>query len=209
MHIFASAAAAGPLVVASPVWPGWLESSGDHVLCVGDPVACCDLTDFRTEVDLMAARQRRQCIANHGTSVLVLGLALLLGGCGTTASTAGATVGVHDSASLMARLQAAGMSVVIGGVVHHPFLSVAGQVLLVNNQAVEAFHYPSADALLADTADITADGCIGTIGGGEENPWSGPPHLFKSAGLLVIYIGSDALILHALTSVLGLQFKGQ
>jgi hypothetical protein len=116
---------------------------------------------------------------------------------------------VHDLGSLTSRLQTEGMSVVIGGAAHHPFLSVAGQVLLVNNQAVEAFQYPSAAALLVDTADITDDGCIGTLGGGEAMPWSGPPQLYKSTGLLVIYVGSDATILRALTAALGPQFKGQ
>jgi hypothetical protein len=38
--------------------------------------------------------------------------------------------------------------------------------------------------------------------------WTAPPHLYKSEGLLVIYLGSDAKILQLLAGALGKQFAG-
>jgi hypothetical protein len=134
----------------------------------------------------------------------------MFGGCGASAGAGSNTANAaHDAHWLATRLHAEGATVVAGGAVHHPFLSVAGQALLVNDQAVEVFQYASEAALLADTADVGQEGCIGTIGGGMDNPWTGPPHFYKSDGLLVIYVGGDASVLRALIAVMGAQFKGQ
>lgn len=134
---------------------------------------------------------------------LVTLLALLLTGCGTT------TVGhVHDASSLMAKLRAEGANVQEAGVITHPFLAVPGRIITVNDQEVETFQYANAQALAADTANIGPDGCIGTVGGGMLDAWTAPPHLYKSEGLLVIYLGSDAKILQLLTGALGKQFAG-
>jgi hypothetical protein len=133
---------------------------------------------------------------------------MIIGGCGVSASASNSAGGVHDLDSLIAILQAEGATAVKAGMVHHPFLSVGGQVVLVDEQPVETFQYPTASALLADTADVGAGGCIGTIGGGMDDPWTGPPHFYKSAGLLVIYVGSNATVLNALVGALGPQFKG-
>jgi hypothetical protein len=134
---------------------------------------------------------------------LVTLLALLIVGCGTT------TVGrVHDASSLMAKLRAEGANVQEAGVITHPFLAVPGRIITVNDQEVETFQYANAQALAADTANIGPDGCIGTVGGGMLDAWTAPPHLYKSEGLLVIYLGSDAKILQLLTGALGKQFAG-
>lgn len=157
----------------------------------------------------MRTRQRWVRPAQLAATALLFALAVSLGGCGATASAGGSTATVHDSGSLAARLRAEGATVVAGGAVHHPFLSVAGEVLYVNDQAVEVFQYASASALLADTAEVGQGGCIGTLGGGMDDPWTGPPHFFKSAGVLVIYVGSDASVLRALIAAMGPQFKGK
>lgn len=134
---------------------------------------------------------------------LVTLLALLIVGCGTT------TVGrVHDASSLMAKLRTEGANVQEAGVITHPFLAVPGRIITVNDQEVETFQYANAQALAADTANIGPDGCIGTVGGGMLDAWTAPPHLYKSEGLLVIYLGSDAKILQLLTGALGKQFAG-
>ena len=130
-------------------------------------------------------------------------LAVLFGACGST------TVGrVHDASSLMAKLQAEGANVQLAGKVSHPFLAVPGQIITVNDQEVETFQYVDAQALAADTVNIGPDGCIGTVGGGMLDAWTAPPHLYKSEGLLVIYLGTDTKILHLLTGALGKQFAG-
>ena len=136
-------------------------------------------------------------------TALATALAALFAGCGTT------TVGrVHDASSLMAKLRAAGATVEEAGKITHPFLAVPGRIITVNNQEVETFQYTDAQALANDTANIGPDGCIGTVGGGMLDAWTAPPHLYKSEGLLVIYLGSDAKILHLLEGALGKQFAG-
>lgn len=129
----------------------------------------------------------------------------LLVGCGASAG----TERVHDMASLQSRLQAAGAKVEIGEVIKHPFLAVPGRIMTVNSVDIEVFQYADAKALAADTATIEPDGCIGTFGGGMLNPWTAPPHFYKSEGVMVIYLGSDSNMLHLLTSVLGKQFAGK
>ena len=146
--------------------------------------------------------------ARRATRMLLLAafvtcLAWLLAGCGTT------TIGrVRDASSLMAKLQAEGAQVTLAGKITHPFLAVPGRIITVNDQEVETFQYANAQALVADTANIGPDGCIGTVGGGMLDAWTAPPHLYKSEGLLVIYLGSDAKILQLLTGALGKQFAG-
>jgi hypothetical protein len=135
-------------------------------------------------------------------------LATVFTACGATSSTSSNANAVHDYHWLAAQLQTEGVSVVTGGTIHHPFLSVPGQVLLVSNQPVEVFQYANAQALLADTADVGQDGCIGTLGGGMDDPWTGPPHFYKSVGMLVIYVGSDPNVMRALIATVGPQFKG-
>lgn len=136
-------------------------------------------------------------------AALVASLAWLFAGCGTT------TVGrARDASSLMAKLQAEGATVSLAGKISHPFLAVPGRIITVNDQEVETFQYANAQALAADTANIGPDGCIGTVGGGMLDAWTAPPHLYKSEGLLVIYLGSDAKILQLLTGALGKQFAG-
>ena len=146
--------------------------------------------------------------ARRATRMLLLAafvtcLAWLLAGCGTT------TIGrVRDASSLMAKLQAEGAQVTLAGKITHPFLAVPGRIITVNDQEVETFQYANAQALAADTANIGPDGCIGTVGGGMLDAWTAPPHLYKSEGLLVIYLGSAAKILQLLTGALGKQFAG-
>ncbi len=157
----------------------------------------------------MGIGQRRRRWSLFGALTLLFALAALICGCGAAATAASTVSSVHNTRSLMTSLQAEGVAVVAGGAVHHPFLSVAGQVLYLNDQMVEVYQYANASALLADTADVGQEGCIGTLGGGMDDPWTGPPHFFKSAGVLVIYVGSDARVLRALIAAMGPQFKGK
>lgn len=92
--------------------------------------------------------------------------------------------------------------------IKHPFLAVPGQIMTVNGSDIEVYQYANAQALATDTRDIDPDGCIGTIDGGMLDPWTAPPHFFKSESVMVIYLGSDSRMLQLLTSVMGKQFAG-
>ena len=139
------------------------------------------------------------------TTAAALLVVLLLSGCGASAD-AGS---VHDVASLAVRLRAQGATVEMAGTIKHPFLAVPGQILSVNGSDIEVYQYTNAQALAADTRDIGPDGCIGTVGGGMLDPWTAPPHFFKSESLMVIYLGSDTKMLQLLTHVMGKQFAGK
>lgn len=138
-------------------------------------------------------------------ATLVTALLVAFGACGASAG-AGP---VHDVASLTARLRGEGATVEMAGTIKHPFLAVPGQIMTVNGNDIEVYQYANAQALAADTRTIDPDGCIGTVGGGMLNPWTAPPHFFKSEGVMVIYLGSDSGMLHLLTRVMGKQFAGK
>jgi hypothetical protein len=138
-------------------------------------------------------------------ATLAVGCAWIFAACGAS-SNAGP---IHDAASLADHLRAAGATVEMAGTIKHPFLAVPGQLMTVNGQDIEVFQYADAKALANDTRTIDPDGCIGTVGGGMIDAWTAPPHFFKSANVMVIYLGSDAKMLNLLTSVLGKQFAGK
>lgn len=132
-------------------------------------------------------------------------LLVSLAACGASAS----ADPVHDVASLADHLRAQGATVEMAGTIKHPFLAVPGQIMTVNGNDIEVYQYANAQALAADTRTIDPDGCIGTVGGGMIDAWTAPPHFFKSEGVMVIYLGSDAKMLQLLTSVMGKQFAGK
>lgn len=153
---------------------------------------------------------RPQFLAKRAKRLLVVaamtvGLVCALVACGAAADTGP----VHDMASLQAHLRAQGESVELAGTVKHPFFAIPGQIMVVNGQDIEVFQYADANALAADTRNVGPDGCIGTVGGGMLDAWVAPPHFYKSAGVMVIYLGSDAKMLQLLTSVMGKQFAGK
>ena len=137
-------------------------------------------------------------------AMLMGGLVSLLAACGV-----GGSGPINDIPSLADHLRAAGANVEVTGTIKHPFFAVPGQILTVNDSVIEAFKYDNAKALAADTANIDPDGCIGTLGGGMLDPWTAPPHFFKSDTVMVIYLGSDSKMLQLLTKVLGKQFAGE
>ncbi|HEU4785165.1 MAG TPA: hypothetical protein VFS83_17640 [Ktedonobacterales bacterium] len=138
-------------------------------------------------------------------AMLAAGFAVVFVACG--ASTGAGSV--HDVASLADHLRAQGAQIEMGSTIKHPFLAIPGQIMTVNGQDIEVFQYANAQALANDTRTIDPDGCIGTVGGSMLDPWTAPPHFFKSQGVMIIYLGSDAKMLQLLTNVMGKQFAGE
>lgn len=138
-------------------------------------------------------------------AALTIALPGVFAACGSSANTGP----VHDVASLADHLRNEGATVQLGEKVTHPFLAVPGQIMTVNGTDLEVFQYASAKALADDTRLIDPDGCIGTLSGGMLNPWTAPPHFYKSEGVMVIYLGSDPKMLQLLTKVMGKQFAGK
>jgi hypothetical protein len=105
-------------------------------------------------------------------------------------------------ASLLTALGQAGLTVTQAGAVQQPFLSVPGQAITANGQTIQAFEYPDAAAAARDAAKIQPDGTIPNT----SVMWGAQPHFYRADRLLVIYVGTDATVLAALTSALGAPF---
>jgi hypothetical protein len=107
---------------------------------------------------------------------------------------------------LLNTLKKAGAQVELGDSVEQPFFSTPGWIVKINGADVQVFAYKSAEVMEADAAQISPDG--GSIGTNMVS-WMAPPHFFKSADMIVLYVGEDASILELLKSALGEQFAGR
>lgn len=122
------------------------------------------------------------------------------------ASTAVQTAAVQDLNTLMAALQAAGLTVETGESVTQPFFTVPGQTIKINGQDVQVFAYDTAQAMEAEASKIAPD--ASTIGTNMPS-WMSDPHFYKLGNMLVLYVGQDQKILDILSGVLGQQFAGR
>ena len=113
---------------------------------------------------------------------------------------------VTDYASLIDNLRRAGVSVEPQGEVEQPFFSTKGKIIKVGGEDVQVFQYSRGAVADAQAAVISPDGSgVGT----SKINWIGPPHFYKKAKLIVLYIGKDGKVLKALDAVLGPQFAGK
>lgn len=107
---------------------------------------------------------------------------------------------------LVQALRATGATVQVEGPIEQPFFAVPAQVIIVAGEGVQVFEYPHAKAADAQAATVSRDGSqVGT----SKPFWIGPPHFFKKANLLVLYLGEDERVLKLLQTVLGQQFAGR
>jgi len=137
-------------------------------------------------------------------AVLVVCVASLC--CGTTPTDPSPSVSGTDS--LIAALQAAGASVVRAGVLpqdSNPFFSVATTRLTVDGHSVHVWDYPTAAEARAQAALISPGGY--EIGNAIVD-WIAPPHFYRGARIIVLYVGSEESLLSLLQDVLGPQFAG-
>lgn len=111
-----------------------------------------------------------------------------------------------DSAGLIDALSAAGLRVEQSGEVDQPFLSVTGRMIRVLGEDVQLFQYSTAAVMEAQADMISPDG--GTVGM-TKLQWIGSPHFYKQGRLLVLYVGDNEKVLHALEQALGRPFAGR
>lgn len=89
--------------------------------------------------------------------------------------------------------------------VRQPFFSMAGRIININGEPVQAFEYATSSAADAEARRVSADGnTIGTT----KPTWMASPHFFKSGKLVVLYVGGNQSIVDLLRTVLGAQFAG-
>ena len=142
----------------------------------------------------------------HVFLIIAIGVLALAGACGAGDPQPGQSGdGDGGVAALAQRLRDAGAEVEAGGAVAQPFFAVPGQLLTVNGASVQVFAYPSVAMAEADAAKVSPRGdTIGTT----SVLWVSPPHFFRDAELLALYIGDDDAVVELLASVLGPRFAG-
>ena len=147
----------------------------------------------------------------HVFLIIAIGVLALAGACGA-GDPEPAQPGDGDGtpsgggiAALVEQLRAAGADVEAGGAVAQPFFAVPGQLLTVNGAGVQVFAYPSVAMAEADAAKVSPRGdTIGTT----SVLWVSPPHFFRDAELIALYIGDDDAVVELLAGVLGPRFAG-
>ena len=112
----------------------------------------------------------------------------------------------QDHVSLVDNLRAQGLNVSPTGTISQPFFSVPGQILSVNGQDVQVFEFDSPSTSQSQAQKFSPDGKAidDTIVG-----WVGPPHVYQSGKILVLYIGTDQTVQKTLGSLLGSQIAGE
>ena len=117
--------------------------------------------------------------------------------------TAGSINTVED---VIASLQEQGLSVTKGDPLEQPFFSVPGVLLDLPESGIQVFEYRDESAAMADAEQVAPDGSsVGT-----SMPfWVADPHFYQNGKLIVLYLGSDEVILDALETVFGPQFAGR
>ena len=143
-------------------------------------------------------------------SCLAIGL-MLFAGCNPAHIFTDDAISDDPVAALIADLEAAGVEAARGGsAVAQPFLSGEGHGLRVEQEVVQAFVYPDAEAAAREAEAISPDGsAFAGSGTATMVTWIVPPHFFRRERVIVLYLGEEATILSALEAVLGEQFAGR
>src|SRR5687767_7416303 len=113
---------------------------------------------------------------------------------------------VEDKASFIAALEALGATVETGEPISQAFFTPEGSVIKVNGADVQVFEYESAEAMENEASQVAPDG--GSIGTTMVT-WVDPPHFYKAGRIIVLYVGSDEVVLELLEKILGPQFAGR
>ena len=113
---------------------------------------------------------------------------------------------VTDYVSLVDSLRAAGATVDPAGTISQPFFVPQGQLLTVNEEAVQVFEFDSTEEAATAASTVSADGSsIGT----SIVTWVAPPHFYQVGKLIAIYVGIDSGVINILKEAMGSQFAGR
>lgn len=118
---------------------------------------------------------------------------------------------VKDHVSLIDALRGKGWTVEPVGAVEQPFLQGMGTTLRISGgelqqpAELQSFEYDDLAVAASDAEQIDPDGNPRTT----MITWIAPPHFFRKEQVIVIYLGTDAAVLDALTELLGPQFAGR
>ena len=139
--------------------------------------------------------------------LFVVAVAFVMTSCGAAATSPSEGASVHDRASLLAALQAAGATAEVGDMITQDFFTAEGQFVTINGtEGIQVFEYENGEAMENDASQVAPDG--GSIGTSMVN-WVDSPHFYKSGRIIVLYIGNNETVLGLLETVMGKQFAGR
>ncbi|MFQ3567722.1 MAG: hypothetical protein SNJ59_12065 [Aggregatilineales bacterium] len=125
------------------------------------------------------------------------------------AESASARAGADGYAPLLEWLEELGFEVSLGSTYFHPFLSVHGRTMMLNDERLQTFLYPNPEAAQAESLRFSRDGAwIDRAGEPVLINWIATPHLFLVDSMLIIYVGENAELLAALSVALDEPFAG-
>lgn len=112
---------------------------------------------------------------------------------------------ITDLTSFTDLLEVHGATVETAGSIDQPFLSVPGEILIVNGGDVQVFEYATPEEAQAEAAQIPPDGTsFDTV----MVSWIDTPHFYQVGRLIVLYVGSDQATLDLLETLLDNQIAG-
>lgn len=121
------------------------------------------------------------------------------GGTAVIPETGAGDVGAPDDLDeLMTVLRETGATVELGDAVTHDFLSIPGQIIMINGEEVQIFAYDSAEQLEAQVSQLPDD----------NNP-ENEPQFYKLGTMLVRYVARDPGVRDLLEDVLGAEGVGR
>lgn len=110
-----------------------------------------------------------------------------------------------DLSSLVSDLRSHGATVKVGEAASQPFFTASGRIVLVNDNEIQVFRFPTRAAAASAATAVAPDGySIGT----SMIEWVDVPHLYRWGSLIVLYVGKDQPTLALLREVVGPQFAG-
>jgi hypothetical protein len=137
-----------------------------------------------------------------------MGLAMAVTLVGCAHGTPLAPSGQSSADSLSRDLQTQGLAVTRSGMAPpdaFPFFTVRAAHLVVSGEDVNAFEYATPALAAADAAKVSPPGApIGT----SQISWISPPRFYRKDLLIVLYVGTNNTVVHALETILGKPFAG-
>jgi ketosteroid isomerase-like protein len=108
--------------------------------------------------------------------------------------------------TLASKLRAGGLVVKERPPVEQPFFEPHAQVLVIGDDELQVFEFPTATAAQEAAASVEPDGA--TIGTSSMH-WMAPPHFYRHGRLVVLHLGSSPAVADALGKALGAPFAGR
>ena len=137
----------------------------------------------------------------------------LIVGCTTSQSNNCRVSGKGDGSStqeLVSQLRNLGIDVEFDGQAYQSeIFGIDAQILAIDGKTIQVFEYATIKDKQRIRAQISPDGYeISGCSHSHIVDWLDKPHFYEKDNLLILYVGSDPLILETLQNVIGPQFAG-